>query len=163
MDQYVTCIHPHLKCSELKSPILLGVLYCPSPNPKKGYLQMLNLMETEQQTPGDARERYPRSRSRTFTSYQQSLESYDQPLHVFLKRFGNIMPRATVSRRYEGWIEVSSVCFSRLHKFASIKIEWVDCLSMHLEFDRRSKVLKIFRFPSLCLVMCCSKDSILSQ
>ena len=147
--------------SKLRHLIVLGVLYCPSPSPEKGYLQMLNSMEAE--TLGDPWERFPKSKSRTLTNYQQSLESYDEPLHIFLKRFGKIMPVVTMSRRYEGWIEVSLVCFSRLHKFASITIEWVDCLSMHLEFDRRSKVLKIFRFPSLCLVMCCSKDSLLSQ
>ena len=121
-------------------------------------------MEAVQRTLGDPRESSLKSKSRTITNYQQDLESYDQPLYIFLKRFGKVMPVATMSRRYEGLIEVSSVCFSRLRKFARIRIEWVDCLCMHLEYDSRTKVLKLFRFPSLCLVMCGNKDfSVLSQ
>jgi len=37
---------------------------------------------------------------------------------------------------------------------ASVKIEWVDCASLHLEFDSSTKSLKLFRFPSLCYLMC---------
>jgi hypothetical protein len=47
---------------------------------------------------------------------------------------------------------------------AGVRIQWVDCLSLHLEFDSRSKTLKVFRFPSLCLIMYRNNDrSLLSQ
>jgi hypothetical protein len=62
------------------------------------------------------------------------------------------------------WIEVSLLCCYVLSNIAKVKIEWVDSLSMHLEFDMYTKVLKIFRLPSLCLLMCCCKElSPLSQ
>ena len=35
-------------------------------------------------------------------------------------------------------------------RVAQIKIEWVDCINPHLEFDERRRLLKLFRFPSFC-------------
>jgi hypothetical protein len=113
-------------------------------------------------------------RQETFTRYQQSLENVDQPLHVLLQYFGKIVPTANVSRGletvgmttnpYDPWIDVSLVCFHTLHRVAHIKIEWVDSLSLHLEFDSYTKILKIFRFPSLCLIMARNRNgSVLSQ
>jgi hypothetical protein len=113
----------------------------------------------------------------TITNYEQTLESNDQPLHMLLGKFGQIVPQRqrelgtghptspTVPvRPGDEWIEVSLLCFHTLNKFASIKIEWVDSLSLHLEFDSYTKVVKVFRLPSLCLLMCCcEKISPLSQ
>ncbi|KAH9205991.1 hypothetical protein DL95DRAFT_241707, partial [Leptodontidium sp. 2 PMI_412] len=53
--------------------------------------------------------------------------------------------------------------FYTLHNVMKIQIEWVDCLSLHLEFDNQSKVLKLFRFPSICLLMCYSENAYLSR
>jgi len=39
----------------------------------------------------------------------------------------------------------------------------VDCLSLHLVFDSQTKVLQLYRFPSLCLLMCYSDTSCLSR
>jgi hypothetical protein len=41
---------------------------------------------------------------------------------------------------------------------ANIEVEWVDSLSLHLEFDKSTKILKLFRLPSLCLLMCCCEN-----
>jgi len=105
------------------------------------------------------------------TNYEQTFENNDQPLYALLERFGEIVPQrgrglgtghlnpsmASSIRPGDEWIELSLLCFHSLNKFASIKIEWVDSLSLHLEFDSNKKVLNIFRLPSLCLLMCCSK------
>jgi hypothetical protein len=115
-----------------------------------------------------------RRRRETIISYQQSLDNVDQPLHVLLQNFGKIVPTANVSRGlqtvgimtnpYDPVIELPLVCFHTLHRVANIKIEWVDSLSLHLEFDSYTKFLKIFQFPSLCLIMARSENgSVLSQ
>jgi len=54
---------------------------------------------------------------------------------------------------YAESIELSYVSFDMIQKFAKIRIEWVDCLSMHMEFDSRTKTLKLFRCPSYCRIM----------
>ncbi|KAI6351048.1 hypothetical protein MCOR25_010191 [Pyricularia grisea] len=38
-----------------------------------------------------------------------------------------------------------------LTKVCSIKIQWVDSLSCHLELNRQSGILYVFRYPSFCL------------
>ena len=62
-------------------------------------------------------------------------------------------------------IELSHVSFDMIQNFAKVRIEWVDCLSMHLEFDSRTRTLKVFRFPSFCRIMCRKrgKESLLSE
>lgn len=115
-----------------------------------------------------------RQQQETIVRYQQSLDYVDQPLHILLQGFGKLIPTAYISRDletiattrnpYHHVVELSLVCFHSLHRIASIKIEWVDSLSAHLEFDPHTKVLKIFRFPSLCLIMARNeKSSPLSQ
>jgi len=43
-----------------------------------------------------------------------------------------------------------------LSEIAKIKIEWVDSICKHLEFDSTRSLLKLFRFPSFCGIMCLS-------
>ena len=106
-------------------------------------------------------------------------DQLDQPLFQLLKRFGEIIPQcprncitpqlshdisSAMSGRYDHQIDNSFVCFYAVNVVAGIKIQWVDCLSLHLEFDSRSKTLKMFRFPSLCMIMYRNKDrSLLSK
>lgn len=51
-------------------------------------------------------------------------------------------------------LETTNLNYYTLSKVANIEIIWVDSLLQHLDFDRRSKTLKIFRFPSFCYLMC---------
>jgi len=102
----------------------------------------------------------PRSRRRlrfssTINSYrEQGFEAFDQPLYLFLRKFGRLIPEPLVG--LEGvheLITVSYVCFAMLDKIADVKIEWVNSLCLHLEFDNVRRILKIFRFPSFCMLM----------
>jgi hypothetical protein len=116
-------------------------------------------------------------RSETFTSFQENIDdNKDQPLFQLLKRFGQIIPQChrdvitpqglsnSLSGILEEPIEVSFICFHAINVVAGIRIEWVDCLSQHLEFDSRSKTLKLCRFPALCVVMFRNNNrSLLSQ
>jgi hypothetical protein len=89
----------------------------------------------------------------------------DFPLYSLLRGFGEIIPEPAKAiqsgcsspllfhSRSHTELEVSLLCFQTLNRMAGIKIELVDCLAQHLEFDRRSKILRVFRFPSLCLIM----------
>ncbi|KAI7973190.1 hypothetical protein EIK77_004467 [Talaromyces pinophilus] len=51
-------------------------------------------------------------------------------------------------------LETTNLNYYTLSKVANIQILWVDSLLQHLDFDRRSKTLKIFRFPSFCYLLC---------
>lgn len=86
----------------------------------------------------------------------------DRPLHQLLNRFGSLLPRPECIRRPEaaGGLEAGAECmiasyisFNSLHQVLNVKIEWVDVLNQHLEFDQRKAVLRVFRFPSICRLM----------
>lgn len=119
-----------------------------------------------------------RALKETFTKFSQTVENSDQPLTFLLGTFGKIIPRRQrhmasgqaspyllgPQRQDEARIELSLLRYHILKKVANIKVEWVDSLSLHLEFDKKTQALKLFRLPSLCLLMCCCKDeSPLSQ
>lgn len=44
----------------------------------------------------------------------------------------------------------SSLKYSSLATIGRVKLKWVDTLTAHLAFDRPSRTLSIFRFPSFC-------------
>ncbi|KAE8450803.1 hypothetical protein EG329_005716 [Mollisiaceae sp. DMI_Dod_QoI] len=154
-------------------------LYPARPDPEREKLQIIKLRDGQATRGGRwARRAVRRSRMKTFISDEQTLEFNAKPLHELLGQFGKIIPQRTresVTGQStpatfppiipdERWIELSLLCFHTLNKVAHLKIEWVDSLSLHLEFDSSAKVLKIFRLPSLCLIMCsCKKLSPLSQ
>jgi hypothetical protein len=77
---------------------------------------------------------------------------------MLLGRFGKLIPDTPLRRRTEvappfEWIIVPFVCYQTLKNICHIEIEWVDALSLHLEFDSSRKRIKIFRFPSFCRIM----------
>ena len=139
--------------------MFLGTLYCPVPVPGKNILRITDMEAHPETGSGRPCPSQPQ-RSKTFTSFSQSLENMDLPLHTFFRGFGTMIPEhmgetlGPMGGQSNGWIYQTSVCFHTLYKIAKIRIEWVDCLSLHLEFNTRSKVLKLFRFPSLCFIMC---------
>jgi hypothetical protein len=157
-----------------------GALYTARHNPDPKQLQIISPWSSSSgvEKPREARLFRRRALKKTFTNFTQTLELNDQPLHRLLGRFGSVIPQR--QRQYltghltpssiapirhdDERIEVSLLCFHTLSKVANIKIEWVDISSLHLEFDSYTKVLKVFRLPSFCLLMCsCEKVSPLSQ
>lgn len=76
-------------------------------------------------------------------------------MHSLLMKIGNFFPTTIVDT--EG--EETDICFDKsllnfynLCKVASIEIEWVESVCLHLDFNSRAKTLKLFRFPCLCLL-----------
>jgi len=96
-----------------------------------------------------------RSRTRTLCLYTQDFSRVDQQLYLLLSHFGSLVPELRVeAARETELITVSNVCFAMLDSLAAVQIEWVNALSLHLEFDHVRRRLKVFRFPSFCRLMC---------
>lgn len=85
------------------------------------------------------------------------------PLHYLLRRFGDFLPPwkdgASHIQSVTRSIIPSSIDFYTLDAVAHIQVEWVDSISLHLEFDERSEILKLFRWPSLCAMLALGRDS----
>ena len=152
------------------------MLYTPSLYSKQGFLQIAG-----PGSPTSTRARRSLNPGRTkhvpksFSRLKQDLQLVDQNLPSLLKVFGNILPESQPSlssgqitpsasqQRPLDAISVSNICFYTLHNLTNITIQWVDCLSLHLDYDGAGKVLRLYRFPSLCLLMCFSDESCFSQ
>lgn len=156
-------------------------LYSASDNPAPSKLE-LNIPRGSSGTelPERAKSRISRTFHRrrsvakeTYITLSQTLQLYDQPLYTLLEAFGTVLPQrpqswnlrsshtvsedtSLVRQPDHDKIEASFLCYHTLAKIAKVKIDWVDSLSLHLEFDMQAKVLKLFRLPSLCLLMCCA-------
>lgn len=115
-----------------------------------------------------------RQRSKIFASSTASTDYYDRPVAFVVNSFGNLVPRpvpqphavhafdsdaTTLSWTDVSWIDVSQVCFQTLHRVGAIQLEFVDALSLHLAFDTRTRVLSVFKFPSLVLLMLLSNTT----
>ena len=86
----------------------------------------------------------------------------NRPLPELLDRFGSLLPQPECVRRSDaaGGLESGSECliasyisFHSLKQVLGIKLEWVDVLNQHLEFDQSKGVLRVFRLPSMCRLM----------
>ena len=78
-----------------------------------------------------------------------------------LALFGDIFPkpclkssRMRTSDLFHEQLVVSYLNFQTLYDIAEIRIVWVDCISLHLDFDEKKRKLKVFRFPSFCSLIC---------
>ncbi|RDW64276.1 hypothetical protein BP5796_10778 [Coleophoma crateriformis] len=77
-----------------------------------------------------------------------------------LSHFGDLVPRTCYSTSengqnlYDDTIIASNINFDALSKIGKLSIEWVESLSLHLELHERSSVLRLFRFPSFCALLC---------
>jgi hypothetical protein len=45
----------------------------------------------------------------------------------------------------------STLNYSSLFTIGRIRLKWVDTLTAHLDFDRQTRTLSVFRFPSFCV------------
>ena len=101
-----------------------------------------------------------------FLSYEQDFGLVQQPLSLLFRVFGNVIPQsedANTDLSYilsspaknshsmsSEYLVLSYLSYNTISRVAQIKIEWVDCLNLHLEFDEGRRLLKLFRFPSFC-------------
>jgi hypothetical protein len=125
-----------------------------SPDPSATHLSLRKL--------GQPSRRRRLVRRTVIRQYSIGIADGNRPLHQLLGRFGSLIPRPECVRRPEaaGGLEAGAECmiasyisFHSLQQVLNVKIQWVDVLNQHLEFDHRNAVLRIFRLPSICRLM----------
>jgi hypothetical protein len=83
-------------------------------------------------------------------------------LHVLLKSFGNLLPARSIntalvavenSKAAASWNALlpSELNAYLLHALLRVRFRWVDTLSLHLDYDRSTRTLSLFSFPSMCI------------
>lgn len=107
-----------------------------------------------------------------FDDWSVSIGLTDRPLAILLKAFGNLLPARSssdnvaseLSKQAFSWTSLSpsDVNAYLLHTLLRVNIQWVDTLSLHLDYDKPTRSLSIFRHPSFCVAMLQSKGVIYS-
>jgi hypothetical protein len=96
--------------------------------------------------------------------FDEDSDLFDQPLYNLLKKFGTVVPEMKKELMGDSeLITFSYVCYAMLYKVAKVELEWVNSLSLHLEFDNVRRKLKVFRFPSFCRLMYHQNTTLLSR
>lgn len=128
-------------------------LYTPTPSPQPAQLQL------QLKDPRYA-ERELRSHSWRKLSCLLTAEVATLSFEHLLNCFGHLkfQPMSQTSQDHQPII-ASNFNYYILSKVTGIRVVWVDCLSLHLEFDRRAMTLKLFRFPSFCAMLAIPRKS----
>lgn len=104
---------------------------------------------------------HPNSRL-VYDTFMMSADLADRPMAILLKGYGNLLPArcqgltkvaSETSRVASSWTPINAnemnVWF--LFSFLNVNISWVDTLALHLDYDKSSRTLSLFKYPSLCL------------
>lgn len=136
------------------------------------YQPAFNVCSTDQlaihQEPGQ-----PRS-GLVFDVYKISADLSDRPLWVVLKAFGNLLPARALkltqiaskaskaSKFASSWLPLYPVETNAylLYNLLRVRIRWVESLALHLDYDKSSRTLSLFSYPSFCLHMLLSEGPI---
>lgn len=90
------------------------------------------------------------------------VETSDIPIHQLLKYFGTLIPtkfwthsptNIRAPDTFSEQIVVSCVNYGTLYRIAGITLEFTSSASLHLDFDERTKTIKIFQYPSFCMMV----------
>lgn len=96
------------------------------------------------------------------TTLSISEASY-QRLHHVARRFEDLLPTPHISHDdaiYSSRDEERAVitnaylAFHSLEDLVSVRLAWTGTINQHLQYDSRSKTLCVFKYPSICLLMC---------
>lgn len=111
-----------------------------------------------------------------FDRYVTSSEDMaDRPLWVLLKSFGNLLPahpqdvavRAADVAAFEAvqtaasWAPLYPDQFNAymLRTLLRVRFRWVDTLALHLDYDKSTRTLSLFAFPSMCVAHLRARES----
>ena len=108
-----------------------------------------------------------------FEVYKVSADLSDRPLHILLKAFGNLIPARSTAAAQDAteathaamsWVAVypEDTNAHLLNVLLRVRFRWVDSLALHLDYDKSTRTLSIFSFPSLCVDMLQSSGIIYS-
>ncbi|KAE9371883.1 hypothetical protein N431DRAFT_468037 [Stipitochalara longipes BDJ] len=106
-----------------------------------------------------------------FDDWSVSMDLADRPLAILLKAFGNILPAGShsseniaseLTKQAFSWKALTSSDINGylLHTLLRVNIRWVDTLSLHLDYDKSTRSLSLFRHPSFCVAMLQSRGAI---
>lgn len=106
-----------------------------------------------------------------FDTYRVSAELSDRPLSVLLKAFGQLLPARSSqiahlasenSKTAPVWqpLHPTETNAHLLHVLLNVRIQWVDMLALHLDYDKSSRTLSLFGYPSFCLEMLHSRNDL---
>ena len=121
-----------------------------------------------------------------FTTNKVSAASVaGQPLSALLKGFGSLLPQASpvlgsqlpsdYARIAAGGVTAGAAAAATaiwlplnpaetnmyfLRSILQVKVRWVDTLAQHLDYDRSSRTLSLFSYPSFCAAMLQSKGTL---
>jgi hypothetical protein len=106
-----------------------------------------------------------------FDTYSVSESLADRPLAILLKAYGNLLPACCRSSRtvvtelaktVYSWTSLSPFDTNAylLSTLLRVEIRWVDTLALHLDYDKSSRILSLFRYPSFCIAMLHSKGAL---
>lgn len=99
-----------------------------------------------------------------FETFKVSSDFAERPMAIFLKAYGNLLPAQSQAWDKEAnepteapltWFPIDPLETNAhfLQMLLRVDICWVDALSLHLEYDKSTRTLSLFRYPSLCVAM----------
>ena len=141
----------------------MSMLYDPdlNPNPDKLQLSRVTRVKLHRQTSN--------LKTEYLHTFEQGFHQLQQPLDNLFCVFGMILPspdrplatgtgypsslKPASHDTSSEYLILSFISYYTLVKVAKIRIQWVESLNLHLEFDEGARVLKLFRYPSFCRLM----------
>jgi hypothetical protein len=108
-----------------------------------------------------------------FMVFKQNQTSAKRCLPDFLLGFGLMLPRENICisedtedrQAFDSLTVINPGEFNAysLQSIAKIRIKWVDVLSPHMEFDKATNTLFLYRYPSFCIANLPSPDDVSSK
>lgn len=106
-----------------------------------------------------------------FDRYRVATSLSDRPLSVLMKAFGNLLPaRPSTTAKFAiensktapSWLPLypAETNAYLLHVLLRVHIRWVDSLALHLDYDKSTRTLSLFSYPSFCLKMLLSGGTV---
>lgn len=90
---------------------------------------------------------------------KQSIDEARLPLDRVIRGFGAVLPtslevRSIVDSPSPSVIHATCLSIESLIRIGRIRIAWTDSLGCHLLFDPLSRILLLYRYPSICALNC---------
>ncbi|KAI9669758.1 MAG: hypothetical protein M1831_007454 [Alyxoria varia] len=98
---------------------------------------------------------------RVFETFKVPADLCDRPFAILFKAFGNLLPPRVITKP-DQWIEsegkgVQGYCIDVLDfnmtvfkRLLHIELRWIDTLALHLDYNKTTRTLTLFRYPSMC-------------
>ena len=89
-----------------------------------------------------------------YQKFKQDAKNSEKRLDLFLEGFELLLPPGNEWHSYNTEeitkIEPGEFNAYVLHSIAHVKLKWVDTLPLHLEFNKSTNTMYLFRYPSFC-------------